>query len=101
LSYNYGDRADKLLEENKITDARQAAESAVRYSPNNSDSHLDLGFLDYLAGDKSAALREFLTAKKLDPNFRKEWDAEVAYEKAFAPMLQDKEFLKQLFPDGK
>ncbi len=99
LAYNYGDRAYKLLEDKKITEAKLAAESAVRYSPNNSDSHLDLGFLDYLAGDKAAALQEFLTARKLDPNFRKQWDAEISYEKAFEPILRDKEFLKQLFPD--
>jgi len=99
LAYNYGDNAYKLLEAKKISEARQAADSAVRYSPNNADSRLDLGFLDYLAGDKSAALREFLTAKKLDPNFRKQWDAEVSYEKAFEAIKSDKEFLKQLFPD--
>ena len=100
LAYNYGDRAYKLLETKKISEARQAAESAVKYSPDNSDSHLDLGFLDYLTGDKTAALQEFLTAKKLDPNFRKQWDAEIAYEKEFAPILQDKEFIKQVFSEG-
>jgi len=100
LAYNYGDSAYKLLEAKKIAEARLAAESAVRYSPNNSDSHLDLGFLDYLAGDKPAALKEFRTAKKLDPNFRKQWDAEISYEKVFQPITADKEFLKQLFPDG-
>ena len=100
LAYNYGDSAYKLLEAKKIREARQAAESAVKYSPDNSDSHLDLGFLDYLTGDKTAALQEFLTAKKLDPNFRKQWDAEIAYEKEFAPILQDKEFIKQVFSEG-
>lgn len=101
LAYNYGDSAYKLLEQKKVSEARQAAETAVRYSPNNSDGHLDLGFLGYLAGDKPAALREFQTAKKLDPNFRKQWDAEIDYEKAFAPIREDKEFVKQLFPEGK
>ena len=101
LAYNYGDTAYKLLEAHKISEARQAAETAVRYSPNNSDSHLDLGFLNYLAGDKQSSLREFLMAKKLDSNFRKQWDAEVSYEKAFAPILQDNEFLKQVFPEGR
>ena len=100
LAYNYGDSAYKLLEAKKIREARQAAESAVKYSPDNSDSHLDLGFLDYLTGDKTAALQEFLTVKKLDPNFRKQWDAEIAYEKEFAPILQDKEFIKQVFSEG-
>jgi len=60
-----------------------------------------LGFLDYLAGDKPAAMREFRTAKKMDPNFRKQWDAEIDYEKSFAPIREDKEFLKQLFPEGR
>jgi uncharacterized Ntn-hydrolase superfamily protein len=100
LAYNYGDRADKLFEANKLAEARQSAELAVRYSPNSGDSHLDLGFLDYLAGDKPAALREFLTAKKLDPDFRKQWDAEIGYEKAFAPVAADKDFVKQVFGEG-
>ena len=101
LAYNYGDNAYKLLEAKKMKEARQAAESAVKYSPNNSDSHLDLGFLDYITGDKALALKEFQTAQKLDANFRKQWDAEIDYEKEFAPILQDKEFLKQLFPEGR
>lgn len=101
LAYNYGDNAYKLLEAKKLKEARQAAENAVKYSPNNSDSHLDLGFLDYTIGDKTSALKEFQTAQKLDANFRKQWDAEIDYEKEFAPILQDKDFLKQVFPEGK
>jgi len=46
-------------------------------------------------------MREFRTAKKMDPNFRKQWDAEIDYEKSFAPIREDKEFLKQLFPEGR
>lgn len=99
LAYNYGDSAYKLLEAQKMKEARQAAESAVKYSPNNSDSHLDLGFLDYITGDKTAALKEFQVAQKLDPNFRKQWEAEISYEKAFESIKSDKEFLKQLFPE--
>jgi len=98
LAYNYGDRAYKLLEAKKMKEARQAAEIAVQYSPNNSDSHLDLGFLDYVTGDKAAALKEFKIAQKLDPNFRKQWDAEISYEKAFESIKADKEFLQKLFP---
>ncbi|HSS96958.1 MAG TPA: DUF1028 domain-containing protein, partial [Terriglobales bacterium] len=99
LAYNYGDSAYKLLEAKKMKEARQAAERAVKYSPNNSDSHLDLGFLDYITGDKASALKEFQTAQKLDPNFRKQWDAEISYQKAFEPIKSDQEFLKQLFPE--
>ena len=99
LAYNYGDQAYKLFENKKITEARKAAEKAVHYSPNNSDSHMDLGFFAYLAGDKKAALEEFQKAKKLDPNFRKQWESEVSFEKEFAPIKEDKEFMHQLFPE--
>src|SRR5713226_5755592 len=99
LAYNYGDQAYKFLKSKKITEGRQAAEKAVNYSPNNSDSHMDLGFFDYLAGDKKAALEEFEKAKKLDPNFRKQWEAEVSFEKDFAPIKEDKEFMNKLFPE--
>ena len=75
LAYNYGDQAYKLFENKKITEARKAAEKAVHYSPNNSDSHMGLAFMDYLAGDKKASLEEFQKAKDLDPNFRKQWEA--------------------------
>jgi uncharacterized Ntn-hydrolase superfamily protein len=99
LAYNYGDQAYKLFEIKKITEARKAAEKAANYSPTNSDSHMDLGFFDYLAGDKKAALEEFEKAKKLDPNFRKQWEAEVSFEKDFAPIKEDKEFMNKLFPE--
>jgi uncharacterized Ntn-hydrolase superfamily protein len=97
LAYNYGDLAEKLFQLKKISEARQTAEKAVHYAPENSDSHMDLGFLDYMAGDKSAALEEFLKAKKLDPDFRQRWEAEVDYEKSFAPIEQDKAFMERLF----
>jgi uncharacterized Ntn-hydrolase superfamily protein len=100
LAYNYGDRAEKLFQVKKISAARQAAEKAVRYAPGNSDRHMDLGFLDYMAGDKSAALEQFLKAKTLDPDFRKRWRAEVDYEKSFAPIEQDKAFMEKLFGAG-
>src|SRR5713101_8076011 len=40
LAYNYGDRSFKFLESKKIPEAREAAEQAVHYSPDNSDSHM-------------------------------------------------------------
>jgi uncharacterized Ntn-hydrolase superfamily protein len=99
LAYNYGDQSYKLLESKRTTEARQAAEKAVHYSPNNSDSHMTLAFLDYLSGDKKASLEEFQKARNLDPNFRKQWEAEVSFEKDFAPMREDKEFMNKLFPE--
>jgi uncharacterized Ntn-hydrolase superfamily protein len=98
LAYNYGDQSYKLLEAKKLVEARQSAEKAVHYSPNDSDGHMGLAFLDYLSGDKKAALDEFQKAKTLDPNFRKQWEAEVSFEKEFAAIKQDKEFMDKLFP---
>jgi uncharacterized Ntn-hydrolase superfamily protein len=101
LAYNYGDRSYKFLKSKKITEGRQAAEKAVHYSPNNSDSHMTLAFLDYLGGDKKASLAEFQKAKELDPNFRKQWEAEVSFEETFSQIKQDKDFMDKLFPEHK
>lgn len=57
-----------------------------------------LGFLEYVNGNKEAALKEFEQAKKMDADFKKQFDATVGWEKAFAPILGDKEFLAKLFP---
>jgi hypothetical protein len=51
----------------------------------------------YLVGDKAASLAELQTAKKLDPYFRKQWDAEVDFFQELTSIKQDKEFLDKLF----
>src|SRR2546428_11810642 len=101
LAYNDGDWSYKLLESKKMTEARQAAEKAVHYFPNNSDSHMILAFLDYLGGDKKASLAEFQKAKELDPNIRKQWEAEVSFEENLSQIKQDKKFMNKLFPERK
>jgi len=101
LAYNYGDSGFKKLEAKNLAGARADAQKAVKYSPHNSDSHMGLAFLDYIAGDKPAALAEFEEARKLDPNFRKQWESDASFFKDLAPIHQDKEFLKKLFPDDK
>jgi uncharacterized Ntn-hydrolase superfamily protein len=99
LAYNYSDRSYKLFHNKKISDARQAAEKAVHYSPNNSDSHMALAFLEYLGGDKKTSLAEFQKAQALDPNFRKQWEAEVSFDKNFSLIKEDKEFMNELFSE--
>jgi len=98
LAYNYGDRAAKLLQQKKIPEARQSAQTAVKYAPNSSDAHMSLGLLNYLSGDKTAALSELQTAQRLDPNFRKQWDAMMGFSKNFAMIQNDEEFMRKLFP---
>jgi protein involved in temperature-dependent protein secretion len=98
LAYNYGDHASKLLGQQKIPEARQSAQTAVKYAPNSPDAHMSLGMLDYLSGDKTGALSELQTAQRLDPNFRKQWDAIMGFSKNFAVIQDDKEFMRKLFP---
>jgi uncharacterized Ntn-hydrolase superfamily protein len=100
LAYNYGDRSYKLLEQNKLAEAKASAEKAEHYAPDSADSHLTLAFLDYLQGDKNRSLAEFQKAKNMDPNFRKQFDAEVSYEKAFAPVAQDKAFMQKILSEN-
>jgi hypothetical protein len=85
------------MEQKKYVAARDAAQKAIHYSPQSGDSHMTLGFLDYLVGDKAASLGELQTAKKLDPDFRKQWDAEVDFFQELTPIKRDKEFLDKLF----
>jgi uncharacterized Ntn-hydrolase superfamily protein len=100
LAYNYGDMTFKSLDAGDMKKARAASQKAVQYTPNSFGSHMRLAFLDYLTGDKTAALDEFAKAKTLDAaNFDKQWKEEVDFDR-FKPMASDKEFLQKLFPNG-
>jgi uncharacterized Ntn-hydrolase superfamily protein len=100
LAYNYGDQTFKALDAGNMQKARAASQKAVQYAPNSFGSHMRLAFLDYLTGDKAAALDEFAKAKTLNPNnFDKQWKEEVDFDR-FKPMASDKEFLQKLFPNG-
>jgi uncharacterized Ntn-hydrolase superfamily protein len=100
LAYNYGDQTFKAIDAGNMEKARTAAQKAVAYSPNSFGSHMRLAFLNYLVGDKAAALDEFAKAKTLDPpHFDQQWKEEVQFER-FKPMAADKEFVGKLFPGG-
>ena len=99
LTYNYADQTQRLLQAGKIPEAIAAAKKAVAYSPNQAYPHTTLGFLEYLAGNKDAALAELLQAKQLDPDFKKHFEATAQRLPAAKPILEDKEFLAKLFPD--
>jgi uncharacterized Ntn-hydrolase superfamily protein len=98
LTYNYQDQADNLLVKGSLAEARVAGEKAVHYAPDNTDSHMELAFIDYAAGDKTAALREFALAAKNNPKFKQQWDAEMPFFPQAKQLGEDKEFLHQLFP---
>jgi len=98
LSYLYQEGADHLLEAGKKAEAVDAARRAVQYAPRQADAHLELAFLEYLSGNKPVALAEFLEAKRLDADFRKQFDASIHWTPALRPLLDDKELLGKLFP---
>jgi len=98
LSYNYEDLSEKLLEQGKKEEALAAGRSAVRYAPDKADSHTSLGFLEYLNGNKEAALKEFQMAQKSDADFKKQFDATIEWLPQTKILLDDKDFLSALFP---
>lgn len=101
LAQNYGDQLYKAIAANDLYRARAAAVKAGTYAPNNSNTHMQLGFLNYALGDKRAALDEFFSARVLRPNdFVKRWQEEVE-SPPFKSMSADQDFMKKLFPpDG-
>ncbi len=100
LANNYGDLAYKFFEQHQLPEARASAEKAVRYAPNDADNHLTLAFVNYLSGSKDEALAEFNKAKQMDSHFRANFEAAVKGERVLAPMVQDREFMQNLFSEG-
>jgi uncharacterized Ntn-hydrolase superfamily protein len=100
LANDYGDVAYKFFEQHALLQARIAAAAAVRYAPNDAENHLTLAFVNYLSGDKDGALAEFNKAKQTESRFDQNFAASVKDEPTLVPMLQDKQFLEKLFPEG-
>ncbi len=102
LAYNYGDAMYKALEGSPV-DAKKAQAAglkAIGYAPNEVGLHMNVAFVDYLAGDKQASLDEFTRARTLNPTgFNKSFKEESDFG-PFKPMLADKEFMLKLFPAG-
>src|SRR6478672_1551767 len=80
--------------------AQAAGQKAITYAPNEVGLHINVAFVDYLAGDKQASLDEFTKARTLNPTgFNKSFKEESDFA-PFKPMLADKDFLLKLFPAG-
>ena len=101
LSSDYSDQMYKAFAANDLAKARTAAQRALVYGPNNANTHLQLGFLNYALGDKAPSLNEFSQARVLRPDdFVKRWQDEVD-SPPFKSIRDDQEFMKKLFPpDG-
>ena len=92
-----------LTSTGKGREAREAAAKVVHYTP-SANSWVALGAMDYNLGEKPAALADFRKALELDPNVRKQFDtpapaAAGGRGQRLRAVLEDKEFLKQLFPE--
>jgi uncharacterized Ntn-hydrolase superfamily protein len=97
LAYLYGEASDHFVTAGKKKEALEAARKAEQYAPEQADTHTAMGFLEYLNGDKDAALAEFLKAKKIDADFTKQFDATIQWTPEFKPILEDRAFLARLF----
>jgi uncharacterized Ntn-hydrolase superfamily protein len=97
LSYLYQESAERLLDSGKKSEAVAAARTAVKYTPQQADAHLELGFLEYLGGDRAAAIAELREARRLDPDFRKQFDASIDWTPAFRPVREDEDLMRELF----
>jgi uncharacterized Ntn-hydrolase superfamily protein len=98
LSYLYLEASDRLWQKSDPRGALEAARQAAKYAPDRSYSHLNLGFYEYLAGDKTVALEELRKAQAMDPDFRQQFDAILAGSPELQPLREDRAFLAQLFP---
>ncbi len=100
LSYLYEDASDRLAQTHDSAGALAAARTAVRYAPERADTLENLGFLEYLAGDKAAALADFQKAQKLDQHFSKDFHDALDGASELRSLKDDREFLGKLFPHG-
>jgi uncharacterized Ntn-hydrolase superfamily protein len=98
LAYLYQGNSNRLVGANKTKEALESAHKALQYAPEQADMHTAVAFLEYFFGSKDTALAEFLQAKKMDADFKKQFDAIPGWVPAFKPILADKEFLAKLFP---
>ena len=97
LGLLYQEKVGKLLTSNDIKGARDAAMKVAHYSPQNNQSQMTLGLLDYLAGDKQSALAALQKVRSADPeNFKRRFD-QITQRPSYKAILDDKEFLGKLF----
>jgi len=106
LGYLYQEQFGKLMQAGKPREARDAISKVARYMPSG-NAEMSLGTADYTLGDKPAALADFRKALQMDPGLKQRFfpkgnGAAPAGPGGgrLRPILEDKEFLKQLFPEN-
>jgi uncharacterized Ntn-hydrolase superfamily protein len=109
LGMLYQDKAGKLTSAGKPKEARDAAARVTQYMP-SAQAQMTLGAMDYNLGDKAAALADFRKALQMDPNVKRQFfpvfdpaaskPTQGGRGQRLRAILEDKEFLKQLFPEN-
>jgi uncharacterized Ntn-hydrolase superfamily protein len=111
LGMLYQEKVGKLMGAGKPKDARDAAGKVTQYMP-SAQAQMTLGAMDYNLGDKAAALADFRKALQMDPNVKRQFFPVLVFDPLAAKstpggrgqrlraILEDKEFLKQLFPEN-
>ncbi|HYX26136.1 MAG TPA: DUF1028 domain-containing protein, partial [Thermoanaerobaculia bacterium] len=96
LSYLHEEAAGRLLEKGNPKDALVEARKAARYAPGHPYTHFTLGLVEYLNGDKDAALKELQEARKGDPGFDKDFDETLRDSPELKSLREDAKFLQAL-----
>jgi len=114
LGLLWQEKTGRLRQEGRTKEARDAAAKVAHYMPTGG-AFFNLGIADYGLGDKPAALADFRAALVLDPNMRRQFEPQPTAAnppngrggngggrggQRLRPILEDKEFVKQLFPEG-
>jgi uncharacterized Ntn-hydrolase superfamily protein len=99
LAYLYEDRTGKALEQGNVDRAKELATNALHYAPDKPDLLILLGMVDYVSGDKQAAMAEMQKAKAIDPKFREEVESLANFIPRFKPILSDGDFTGKLFSE--
>jgi len=100
LGLLYQEKVGRMITSNDTRSAREAAQKVVQYNPHSAGSHMTLGLLNYLAGDKAGAIEELGKARTMSTgDFRSAFDA-ATQRPAYRAIAGDKEFLKNLFTEN-
>ncbi len=98
LGLLYSEKIFRLRSAGKNSEALEAAAKVARYMPTGS-AFFTLATMQYAAGEKPAALASFRKAIQLDPSVRQRLEGDTpagGRGQLLRPILEDKEFLKQV-----
>jgi len=102
LSYLHEEAAERLLEKGNPKDALAEARKAAKYAPGHPYTHFTLGLVEYLNGNKDAALKELQEARKGDPGgFDKDFEETLRDSPELKSLREDVKFLQALRGDQK